>query len=137
VIDAKFKASHAEALLADDIDFKSLIGQKVGRNQRKSLLTGIGIGKLNDLMKEKVMNGRELLQYNNLSYKFKPEVIAGWKRKVKAIFKDRRMAIMHASYQRHELRVSSERNFSTESRYKRRRCVDCQERFCEWTSTTR
>ncbi|CAB9521923.1 hypothetical protein (Partial), partial [Seminavis robusta] len=87
---AKFHQSHTDAMVEDDLDFKDVVSRKKNRNEMKAPLSGIGVGKMRDLIAVGVHNGRQLLQYDNLSNKFKKDVLNGWKRKVDAIFKERK-----------------------------------------------
>jgi hypothetical protein len=61
----------AEAEFRDKLDFNELIRLKRGRNLRNQILPGLGIGKLEKLIKEKVANGRDLLSYVDTHQKFR------------------------------------------------------------------
>ena len=93
----KYKSATAEAAMNDDIDFKRLLKVKMIRNERLTLLPKLGVSKLKRLMDEKIMNAKQLLQFEDTSGKFRDKsgrsTLEIWKRVVENEYKIREMAL--------------------------------------------
>ena len=55
----------AESLLQDDICFEKLLLLKMNRNNKNVPMKGLGVKKLQDLMRAGVLTGRELLDFDD------------------------------------------------------------------------